>query len=60
MGRASRNVRGKIILYADTETNSMKNAIKEAQRRRKIQLEYNKKHKVKPETIKKEIIPLID
>jgi excinuclease ABC subunit B len=55
MGRAARNVSGKIILYADKETGSMKRAIKEVERRRKKQLAYNKAHNITPQTIKKEI-----
>ncbi len=55
MGRAARNVRGRVILYADQETGSMKRAIAECSRRRKIQLEYNKKHGIIPQTIKKEV-----
>ncbi len=55
MGRASRNINGKIILYADTVTDSMKNAIEEATRRRQKQVAYNLEHNVKPETIQKEI-----
>lgn len=60
MGRAARNVSGKIILYAEEITNSMRKALQEAERRRKIQLAYNKLHKIKPQTIKKAILPLID
>ena len=60
MGRAARNVRGSVILYADNLTGSIKQAVEEATRRRKIQMEYNKKHKVKPKTIEKEIQNLID
>ncbi len=60
MGRAARNVRGRIILYADKITLAIKSALKEIERRRKIQLEYNKKHKIIPQTIKKEIKNLID
>ena len=60
MGRASRNVRGKVILYADEMTKSLKSAISEVERRRKIQLEYNKKHNIKPETIRKDIEELIE
>jgi len=60
MGRAARNVRGKVILYADKLTKSLKNAVKEVERRRKIQLEYNKKHNIKPKTITKEIKQLIE
>lgn len=55
MGRAARNVRGRVILYADKETDSMKRAMSECERRRKIQLEYNKKHKIVPKTVKKGI-----
>ena len=60
MGRAARNVRGKVILYADQITNSLKKAVEEVKRRRKIQLEYNLKHKIKPESIRKEIKELIE
>ncbi|BBJ28580.1 excinuclease ABC subunit UvrB [Athalassotoga saccharophila] len=55
MGRASRNINGKIILYADTITDSMKMAIDEAKRRRQKQISYNINHNLKPETIQKEI-----
>lgn len=54
-GRAARNVEGRVIFYADKVTPAMKNAINEANRRRKKQLEYNKKHNITPETIKKSI-----
>ncbi len=60
MGRASRNVKGKVVLYADKMTGSLKRAIREVERRRKIQLEYNRKHHIKPESIKKEIEELIE
>lgn len=54
-GRAARNVNGEVILYADTITNSMKRALDETERRRKIQSAYNKKMKITPETVKSEI-----
>ncbi|MEX0877615.1 MAG: excinuclease ABC subunit UvrB [Candidatus Spechtbacterales bacterium] len=55
IGRAARHVEGKAILYADKTTGSMERTIKETKRRKKIQEEYNKKHKITPETIKKKI-----
>ncbi len=55
IGRAARNVNGKVIMYADTITDSMKKAIKETKRRRKIQEEYNKKHNIIPKQIQKSI-----
>ena len=55
MGRAARHIDGTVIMYADTITKSMKKAIKEVERRRKIQEEYNKKHNIKPQSISKEI-----
>ncbi|MEI7451898.1 MAG: excinuclease ABC subunit UvrB [Candidatus Falkowbacteria bacterium] len=60
MGRAARNVSGKIILYADKKTDSMKKAIAEVDRRRTKQLAYNKKHNITPETIKKVIENFLD
>ncbi|MFH1709530.1 MAG: excinuclease ABC subunit UvrB [bacterium] len=55
IGRAARNISGRVILYGDERTRSMENALRETERRRKIQLEYNKKHKIKPMTIVKDI-----
>jgi excinuclease ABC subunit B len=60
MGRTARNVKGKVILYANKLTKSMKKAIKETERRRKIQLEYNKKHRIVPVSISKKIEQLIE
>ncbi len=59
IGRAARNVGGKVIMYADRVTDSMKRAIDETARRRKIQSEYNEKHGVTPETIRKDVRELI-
>ena len=55
MGRAARHLEGNVILYADKTTVSMQRAIKEIDRRRKLQVAYNKKHKIKPKAIIKEI-----
>ncbi|KYC52330.1 MAG: excinuclease ABC subunit B [Candidatus Methanofastidiosum methylothiophilum] len=55
MGRVARNISGTVIMYADTTTSSMKRAIEETERRRRIQSEYNKLHNIIPQTIKKKI-----
>lgn len=55
IGRAARNAEGKVIMYADSETGSMKRAIAETNRRRKIQQAYNEKHGITPKTIVKDI-----
>ena len=55
MGRAARHAEGQVILYADVKTASMKRAINEVKRRRKIQLEYNAKHNIIPTSIEKPI-----
>ncbi len=60
IGRAARNVEGKVILYADKETKSIKKAIQETERRRKIQLAYNKKNKIDAKTVKKEINDILE
>ena len=55
IGRAARNTDGKVIMYADELTESMEKAISETNRRRKIQMEYNKIHNIAPQTIQKSI-----
>jgi len=60
IGRAARNVSGRVILYADQITGSMKRAISETNRRREIQVAYNKKHHITPTTIKKKIQSIVD
>ena len=60
IGRAARNANGRVIMYADRVTDSMKRAIDETERRREIQQAYNKAHGIVPKTIKKPIKPLIE
>ena len=55
IGRAARNVDGKVIMYADELTESMEKAIRETNRRRKIQQEYNTKNNITPQTIRKDV-----
>lgn len=59
IGRAARNAKGRVIMYADVISDSMKEAIEETERRRSIQEEYNKKHNITPKTIVKEIPNII-
>ena len=58
-GRASRNVAGKVVLYADRVTGSMKRAIEEMARRRETQVDFNREHDIVPETIRKEVRSLL-
>lgn len=60
IGRAARNVSGRVILYADKITGSIDKAVSETNRRREIQEEYNKKHKITPKTISKAIMDITD
>lgn len=60
IGRAARNVLGRVILYADNTTGSLERAIKETNRRRALQAEYNKKHGITPKTIIKKIHDITD
>jgi excinuclease ABC subunit B len=59
MGRAARNLHGRVILYADTRTGSMERAIGETSRRRAVQVAYNKKHNITPKTISKRIHDIV-
>ncbi|WP_276929703.1 excinuclease ABC subunit UvrB [Herbinix luporum] len=59
IGRAARNAEGRVIMYADKETDSIRKAISETNRRRKIQHEYNIRHGITPTTIKKKVRDLI-
>ena len=59
IGRAARNVEGEVILYADEVTDSMRNAISETERRRKVQLDYNAEHGIDPQSIRKAVSDIL-
>ncbi len=59
IGRAARNVDGTVLMYADSITDSMKSAISETQRRRKIQIEHNRAHGIDPQTIRKRVSDIL-
>lgn len=60
IGRAARNANGEVIMYADTITDSMRKAIDETERRRRIQQEYNEKHRITPQTVRKAVREVIE
>ncbi len=60
IGRAARNADGEVIMYADTLTGSMERAIKETERRRKVQMRYNEENNITPQSIKKDIRDIIE
>ncbi|PCJ45685.1 MAG: excinuclease ABC subunit B [Gammaproteobacteria bacterium] len=60
MGRAARNVKGKAIMYADRITGSMQRALDETDRRRKVQVAYNEKHGITPQTIRKKVSDVME
>ncbi|AUS10097.1 excinuclease ABC subunit B [Laceyella sacchari] len=60
IGRAARNARGEVIMYADKITDSMRRAIEETERRREIQMKYNEEHGITPQTIRKKVHDVIE
>jgi len=60
MGRAARNVDGQVVMYADQVTDSMRKAISEVTRRRKVQLAYNEEHGIDPQTIRKKVTDIME
>ena len=60
IGRAARNAQGRVIMYADRITKSMQKALDETNRRRELQMEYNRQHQITPQTIQKSIRDVIE
>ena len=60
MGRAARNVDGLVVLYADTVTDSMREAVSVTQRRRERQIAYNREHGIDPQTIRKSVTDILE
>ena len=60
IGRAARNVSGRVIMYADEVTNSMRSAIGETNRRRSLQIRYNEEHGIDPQTIRKKVSDILE
>ena len=60
MGRAARNVDGIVVLYADTVTDSMREAVSVTQRRREVQIAYNTEHGINPKTIRKAVTDILE
>jgi excinuclease ABC subunit B len=58
-GRAARNIKGRVLMFADTMTESMKKTIRETERRREAQMEYNRKHGITPESITKDVVDIL-
>ncbi len=60
IGRAARNVEGQVVMYADQMTDSMRRAISETNRRRKVQLEYNAEHGIDPQTVRRKVTDILE
>ncbi|MEA3501330.1 MAG: UvrB/UvrC motif-containing protein, partial [Actinomycetota bacterium] len=60
IGRAARNVDGAVVMYADAVTDSMRKAISETNRRRRLQMEYNETHGIDPQTIRKKVSDILE